>query len=263
MTVPSLRPSSVSSSSCSPSSPRVVSPRWSRPSRRSIIHVVPLKPERRPDHANRESGSRTVVESCADGRCDLARRSVRLLLIIGWVLMNVDNLIVGVFAFMHSALPSSYWRRSAVFVADERVEGRAVKAGLRGEKVGCGRVLRPRPPCSSGQCLGFAYFKTFASESCALRAHHVGHLAREAVIAVSGDEQDGVSDPAAERGEPSRQEFFGTPAPSSVRTSPIRRDFGVMSVSDLCEVAGEADGGFGDTQSAYGSSDGPPRARWR
>lgn len=192
-----------------------------------IIHVVPLKPNGDPI---------TPLENLDPGpssnRAPIALRLALIgpaALIIGWVLMNVDNLIVGVFAFMFR-FAIIVLAPIAVFVAANEL--RAARQGLRGDR-SAAVESQARVACILG-ILSFAYIKTFAL-NLALRAHHVGHLAREAVIG-SGDESASAIPLLSEARK--SQEFFGT-GTEFCATSPTG-EFRGHAVSDLCEVAGEA-----------------------
>ncbi|WP_419920838.1 branched-chain amino acid ABC transporter permease [Candidatus Poriferisodalis sp.] len=140
---------------------------------KKIIQVVPLTPDDEPvspmagfDPGPESNRSMWAMRFAVAGP---------VLLIIGWVLMNLDNLIVGTLAF---GLRFAIVVLAPVVVFVSMNELRAVKAGLRGDNAD--KVASQAKIAGVLGVLGFAYVQTFAL-NIALRAHHVSHLAREAV----------------------------------------------------------------------------------
>lgn len=152
-----------------------------------------------------------------------------VLLVIGWVLMNVNNLIVGVFAFNLRFFIVAL-APIVVFVAMN--ERRAAKAGLRGENAAA--VNSRATAAGVIGVLSFAYIKTFAL-NLALRAHHVRHLAREASV-VDGGRERPVVPLVSEAAK--YNDFEGTSG--EFCDSGIGGDFNNWSVDDLCDIASEA-----------------------
>ncbi|WP_419945581.1 branched-chain amino acid ABC transporter permease [Candidatus Poriferisodalis sp.] len=192
-----------------------------------IIQVVPLTPAGNPV---------TPLE-----RLDPGPSSVRsawalrlavigpVLLVVGWILMNVDNLIVGTFAFM-ARFAIVLLAPIVVFVAMNEL--RAAKAGLRGDNAA--QVSAQAKMAGVLGVLSFAYIKTFAL-NVALRAHHVGHLARKASLEVDGRARPAI--PVLN--EAAKSEGFEGAAVEFCATNPSG-DFNGNQISDLCEIAGEA-----------------------
>ncbi len=139
-----------------------------------ILRVIPLTPDGDP------------IASAADS--DPGPTSTRhvwairfaligpVALVVGWVLTNIDNLIIGVIAF---ALRFAIVVLAPVAVFVGANEWRAARAGKRGSdeqtKVA---ETRGRTAALIG-ILSFAYFQTYAL-NVALMSHHAGHLARVA-----------------------------------------------------------------------------------
>ena len=192
-----------------------------------IIQVVPLKPSGDPitPLANFDPGPTSTRAAWA------LRLSIigPVMLIAGWVLMNVDQLIVGTFAFMFR-FAIIILAPIAVFAATNEL--RAAKAGLRGERSAA--VTSQAKMAGVFGVLSFAYIQTFAL-NLALRAHHVGHLARQAVIERNGEDVPAI--PLLNEAGKS-QSFSGT-STEFCATSPTG-EFRGNSVSELCEIAGEA-----------------------
>lgn len=136
-----------------------------------IIRVVPLTPDGAPisDMDSLDPGPDTR-------RSDWALRLAVIgpvALVIGWLATNVNNLIVGVFAFGFR-LSIVVLAPIAIFVGSN--EWRAARAGKRGDRNNL-VASRGRNAAILG-ILGFAYFKAYAL-NLALMAHHAGHLKRE------------------------------------------------------------------------------------
>ena len=193
-----------------------------------IIQVVPLTPAGDPI---------TPLENLDPGpastRAAWAMRFAvagPVLLIIGWVLMNVDNLIVGTLAF---ALRFAIVVLAPIIVFVSMNELRAVKAGLRGENASA--VSSQAKAAGVIGVLSFAYVKTFAL-NLALRAHHVGHLAREAVT-VNPDGRTVPAIPLVNEAAKAR-DFVGTSG-EFCATGPTG-EISDMSVAGLCDVAQDA-----------------------
>ncbi|MYG61226.1 MAG: branched-chain amino acid ABC transporter permease [Acidimicrobiales bacterium] len=193
-----------------------------------IIQVVPLTPDGDPI---------TPLSSLDPGpsstRATWAMRFAiagPVLLVIGWVLMNVDNLIVGTLAF---ALRFAIVVLAPIIVFVSMNELRAAKAGRRGENAAA--VSSQAKTAGVLGVLSFAYIQAFAL-NIALRAHHVGHLARESV-AVNPDGKTVPAIPLVNEAAKAK-DFVGTPG-EFCGTSPSG-EISDMSVSELCNVASDA-----------------------
>lgn len=193
-----------------------------------IIQVVPLTPSGDPI---------TPLEDLDPGpsstRATWAMRFAiagPVLLVIGWVLMNVDNLIVGTLAF---ALRFAIVVLAPVIIFVSMNELRAAKAGRRGENAAA--VSSQAKTAGVLGVLSFAYIQAFAL-NIALRAHHVGHLARESV-AVNPDGKTVPAIPLVNEAAKAK-DFVGTPG-EFCGTSPSG-EISDMSVSELCNVASDA-----------------------
>ena len=195
---------------------------------KKIIQVVPLTPAGDPitPLANLDPGPSSTRATWA------MRFAVAgpVLLVIGWVLMNVDNLIVGTLAF---ALRFAIVVLAPIIVFVSMNELRAVKAGRRGENAAA--VSSQAKTAGVLGVLSFAYVQAFAL-NIALRAHHVGHLARES-IAVNPDGKTVPAIPLVNEAAKAK-DFVGTPG-EFCGTSPTG-EISDMSVSELCNVASDA-----------------------
>ncbi len=194
---------------------------------KKIIQVVPLTPAGDPitPLENLDPGPSSTRSSWA------LRLAVigPALMVIGWVLMNVDNLIVGTLAFM---LRFGIVVLAPIVVFVSMNELRAAKAGLRGENTAA--VSSQAKVAGVIGVLSFAYIKTFAL-NLALRAHHVGHLARKAVVEVGGRERPAiplVSEAAK------FNDFEGTSG--EFCASGAGGEFNEWSVDELCGIASDA-----------------------
>jgi len=195
---------------------------------KKIIQVVPLTPAGEPitPLADLDPGSSSTRATWA------LRFAVAgpVLLIIGWVLMNIDSLLVGTLAF---ALRFVIVVLAPVIIFVAMNELRAVKAGLRGENADA--VSSQAKTAGVLGVLSFAYIQAFAL-NLALRAHHVGHLARES-IAVN---PDGKTIPAIPMvSEAAKAKDFSGSAGEFCETSPSG-EISDMSVAELCNVASDA-----------------------
>ena len=195
---------------------------------KKIIQVVPLTPSGDPI---------TPLEDLDPGpsstRAAWAMRFAvagPVLMVIGWVLMNVDNLIVGTLAF---ALRFAIVVLAPIIIFVSMNELRAVKAGLRGENAAA--VASQAKAAGIIGVLSFAYVKAFAI-NLALRAHHVGHLARESV-AVNPDGKTVPAIPLVNEAAKAK-DFVGTSG-EFCATSP-GGEISDMSVAELCKVASDA-----------------------
>ena len=151
-------------------------------------------------------------------------------LIVGWVLMNVDNLMVGTLAF---ALRFVIVLLAPIVAFVAMNELRAVRANKRGEKADA--VSAQATAAGVIGVLSFAYIKTFAL-NLALRAHHVGHLAREAVMTTA----DGKTVPVIPMiGDAAKEQGFDGTSAEFCATSPSG-EFADASVSVLCDIGREA-----------------------
>jgi len=198
-----------------------------------IIQVVPLKPD----------GDPITPLSQLDPGPSSARASAALrlsvigpvMLVIGWVLMNVDDLIIGTFAFMLRFI-IVVLAPVVVFVAANEL--RAVRAGLRGENAAS--VASQAKLAGVLGILSFAYIKTFAL-NVALRAHHVGHLAREAVLSADGSMAPAI--PAVTEAAKAK-DFVGSNGEfcDAIGTGEIAYDQAAEldHAEMLCDIAGEA-----------------------
>ena len=193
-----------------------------------IIQVVPLTP----------AGDPIVPLAALDPGPSSTRATWALrfavagpvLLIIGWVLMNVDNLIVGTLAF---ALRFAIVVLAPIVMFVSMNELRAAKAGRRGENTAS--VNSQAKTAGVLGVLGLAYIQTFAL-NLALRAHHVGHLAREAVAT----DPDGKTVPAIPLvSEAAKAKDFAGTSGEFCASSPSG-DINDMSVAGLCDVASDA-----------------------
>ncbi|WP_419840874.1 branched-chain amino acid ABC transporter permease [Candidatus Poriferisodalis sp.] len=192
-----------------------------------IIQVVPLNPSGDPvapieqlDPGPASTRSTTALRLAVIGP---------VLLVVGWVLMNVDVLLVGVLAFM-LRFAMVILAPIVAFVAMNEI--RAARAGRRGENT---EAVSSRAKLAGVLgILSFAYIQTFAL-NLALRAHHIGHLAREAVVTANGRTRPAV---AMVNNAASYQDFLGTPG-EFCATNPTG-EFEGMQVSELCDVAREA-----------------------
>ncbi len=192
-----------------------------------VIRVVPLAPSGEPitpleglDPGPSSTRSMTALRLAVIGP---------VLLIVGWVLMRFDHLIVGTLAFMLRFV-IVVLAPIVIFVAMNEI--RAAKAGLRGTNAD---TVRSRATTAGViGVLSFAYIKTFALNT-ALRAHHVGHLAREAVFTVDGQTVP-VIPLVREAGK--SQDFVGTSA-EFCATNPVG-EYNGLPVSALCDIAQEA-----------------------
>ncbi len=192
-----------------------------------IIRVVPLTPAGDPITPLRQ-----LDPGPSSTRSTWALRLAVIgpvLLIGGWVLMNVDNLIVGTLAFI---LRFVIVVLAPVVVFVSLNERRAVQAGLRGEN-SASVSLQAKIAGIIG-VLSFAYIKTFAL-NLALRAHHVGHLAREAVV-LDGARERPVVPLVSEAAK--YNDFEGTAG--EFCASGVGTEFNGWSVDQLCEIASEA-----------------------
>ncbi len=194
-----------------------------------IIQVVPLTPAGDPI---------TPLERLDPGpssaRSDWALRLAVIgpvLLVIGWVLMNVDNLIVGVFAFL---LRFGIVVLAPIVVIVAMNERRAARAGLRGENADA--VTSRATLAGVIGVLSFAYVKTFAL-NLALRAHHVTHLAREAVVTDGGSGRERPVVPLVSEAV-KYNDYEGTSG--EFCNSGIGGEFNDWSVDELCGIASEA-----------------------
>lgn len=192
---------------------------------KKIINVVPLTPDGDPI---------TPMAALDPGpESDRASWAMRfavagpVLLIIGWVLMNVDSLLVGTLAFgLRFAM--AVLTPIVIFVAMNEL--RAAKTGLRGDNAD--KVSSQAKTAGVLGVLGFAYIQTFAL-NIALRAHHVSHLAREAVIRNSDDELVQAIPQVNEALK--SQDFIGS-AGDYCATLPTG-DISGANIADLCEIS--------------------------
>lgn len=194
---------------------------------KKIIQVVPLTPAGDPI---------TPLENLDPGPSSTRSAwAVRLavigpvLLVIGWVLMNVDNLMVGTLAFM---LRFVIVVLAPIVVFVSMNERRAAAAGLRGENTAAASSQAKLAGVIG--VLSFAYIKAFAL-NLALRAHHVGHLARKAVVVDGGRDRPAiplVSEAAK------YHDFEGTSG--EFCASVPGGEFNDWSVDELCGIASEA-----------------------
>ena len=192
---------------------------------KKIIQVVPLTPDDEPvspmadfDPGPESNRSMWAMRFAVAGP---------VLLIAGWVLMNMDNLIVGTVAFgMRFAIVVL----APIVVLVSMNELRATKAGLRGDNAD--KVASQSKIAGVLGVLGFAYFTTFAM-NIALRAHHVRHLAREAVT-LNRDGEMVQAIPAVSEALKS-QDFVGSSG-DFCATSPVG-EIAHLDVATLCDVS--------------------------
>ncbi len=192
---------------------------------KKIIQVVPLTPDDEP--VSPMAGFDPGPES---NRSTWAMRFAvagPVLLIIGWVLMNLDNLIVGTLAF---GLRFAIVVLAPIVVFVSMNELRAAKAGLRGDNAD--KVASQAKLAGVLGVLGFAYVQTFAL-NIALRAHHVSHLAREAVT-LNRDGNEIQAIPAVTEALKS-QDFKGS-AGDFCATFPTG-EVANLDVATLCDVS--------------------------
>ncbi len=139
-----------------------------------IFRVIPLTPDKVPimAAADTDPGPTSTRHAWAIRFALIGP----VALVLGWVLTNVDNLIVGVFAF---ALRFAIIILAPIAIMVGANEWRAARAGKRGDAEQTQVAeTRGRTAVIIG-LLGFAYFQTYAL-NVALMAHHATHLAREA-----------------------------------------------------------------------------------
>ena len=192
---------------------------------KKIIQVVPLTPDGDPIASLDD-----LDPGPSSTRATWALRFAVMgpvLLVIGWVLMNVDNLILGTLAF---ALRFGIVVLAPIVVFVSMNELRAAKSGRRGENADA--VISQATTAGVIGVLSFAYVQTFAL-NLALRAHHVGHLAREAVT-VNPDGRTISAIPLVNEARKSK-DFVDT-AGDFCATFP-EGEISSMSVPELCEIA--------------------------
>ena len=139
-----------------------------------IVRVIPLTPDGDPIAAAADSDP-----GPASTRHVWAIRFALIgpvALVLGWILTNVDNLIVGVLAF---ALRFAIVILAPVAVFVGASEWRAARAGKRGNAEQTNVAYTRGHTAVIIGILSFAYFQTYAL-NIALTTHHASHLGREA-----------------------------------------------------------------------------------